>query len=98
MKFDITPQDLEGMIQRLRQWSQQLSTIRNSMQSYSQTLRQTWRDPQFESYVSNVEMMSKSLGLNSTDMEQTAKTLFILKQNLERTQQEYQRMIRQMQR
>jgi hypothetical protein len=95
MKFDITPQDLEGMIQRLRQWSQQLSTIRNSMQSYSQTLRQTWRDPQFESYVSNVEMMSKSLGLNSTDMEQTAKTLFILKQNLERTQQEYQRMISQ---
>jgi uncharacterized protein YukE len=95
MKFDITPQDLEGMIQRLRQWSQQLSTIRNSMQSYSQTLRQTWRDPQFESYVSNVEMMSKSLGLNSTDMEQTAKTLFILKQNLERTQQEYQRMINQ---
>ena len=83
------------MIQRLRQWSQQLSTIRNSMQSYSQTLRQTWRDPQFESYVSNVEMMSKSLGLNSTDMEQTAKTLFILKQNLERTQQEYQRMINQ---
>jgi hypothetical protein len=95
MKFDITPQDLEGMIQRLRQWSQQLSTIRNSMQSYSQTLRQTWRDPQFESYVSNVEMISKSLGLNSTDMEQTAKTLFILKQNLERTQQEYQRMISQ---
>jgi uncharacterized protein YukE len=95
MKFDISPQDLEGMIQRLRQWSQQLSTIRNSMQSYSQTLRQTWRDPQFESYVSNVEMMSKSLGLNSTDMEQTAKTLFILKQNLERTQQEYQRMISQ---
>ena len=95
MKFDITPQDLEGMIQRLRQWSQQLSTIRNSMQSYSQTLRQTWRDPQFESYVSNVEMISKSLGLNSTDMEQTAKTLFILKQNLERTQQEYQRMINQ---
>jgi hypothetical protein len=95
MKFDITPQDLEGMIQRLRQWSQQLSTIRNSMQSYSQTLRQTWRDPQFESYVSNVEMMSKSLGLNSTDMEQTAKTLFILKQNLERTQQQYQQMINQ---
>ena len=95
MRFDISPQDLEGMIQRLRQWSQQLSTIRNSMQSYSQTLRQTWRDPQFESYVNNVEMMGKSLGVNSTDMEQTAKTLFILKQNLERTQQEYQRMISQ---
>jgi hypothetical protein len=95
MKFDISPQDLEGLIQRLRQWSQQLATIRNSMHSYSQTLRQTWRDPQFESYVSNVEMMSKSLGLNSTDMEQTAKTLFVLKQNLERTQQEYQRMISQ---
>jgi hypothetical protein len=95
MKFDISPQDLEGMIMRLRQWSQQLATIRNSMQSYSQNLRQTWRDPQFESYVSNVEMMSKSLGLNSTEMEQTAKTLFILKQNLERTQQQYQQMINQ---
>jgi len=95
MKFDISPQDLEGMIQRLRQWSQQLSTIRTSMQSYSQTLRQTWRDPQFESYVNNVEMMGKSLGVNSTDMDQTAKTLLILKQNLERTQQEYQRMINQ---
>jgi hypothetical protein len=95
MKFDISPQDLEGMIQRLRQWSQQLSNIRTSMQSYSQTLRQTWRDPQFESYVNNVEMMGKSLGVNSTDMEQTAKTLLILKQNLERTQQEYQRMISQ---
>jgi len=65
------------------------------MHTYSQSLRQTWRDPQFESYVSNVETMSKSLGLNSTEMEQTAKTLFILKQNLERTQQEYQRMINQ---
>ncbi len=95
MKFDISPQDLEGMIQRLRQWSQQLSTIRTSMQSYSQTLRQTWRDPQFESYVNNVEMMGRSLGVNSTDMDQTAKTLLILKQNLERTQQEYQRMINQ---
>ena len=95
MKFDISPQDLDGMIQRLRQWSQQLSQIRNSMHTYSQSLRQTWRDPQFESYVSNVEIMSKSLGLNSTEMEQTAKTLFILKQNLERTQQEYQRMINQ---
>jgi hypothetical protein len=95
MKFDISPQDLEGMIMRLRQWSQQLATIRNSMHSYSQNLRQTWRDPQFESYVSNVEMMSKSLGLNSTEMEQTAKTLFILKQNLERTQQQYQQMINQ---
>jgi methyl-accepting chemotaxis protein len=95
MKFDISPQDLDGMIQRLRQWSQQLSQIRNSMHTYSQSLRQTWRDPQFESYVSNVETMSKSLGLNSTEMEQTAKTLSILKQNLERTQQEYQRMINQ---
>jgi hypothetical protein len=95
MKFDISPQDLEGMIQRLRQWSSQLDAIRTSMHSYSQTLRQTWRDPQFESYVSNVEMMSKSLGLNSTDMAQTAKTLLVLKQNLERTQQEYQRMISQ---
>lgn len=95
MKFDITPQDLEGMIMRLRQWSQQLSSIRNSMQSYSQTLRQTWRDPQFESYISNIELISKSLALNSIDMEQTAKTLLILKQNLERTQQEYQRMINQ---
>jgi len=95
MKFNITPQDLEGMITRLRQWSQQLSSIRNSMQSYSQTLRQTWRDPQFESYISNIEMISKSLALNSSDMEQTAKTLFVLKQNLERTQQEYQRMINQ---
>ncbi len=28
-------------------------------------------------------------------MEQTAKTLMVLKQNLERTQQEYQRMINQ---
>jgi hypothetical protein len=95
MQFNISPQELEGMIQRLRSWSQQLSTIRNSMQSYSQTLRQTWRDPQFESYISNVEMISKSLGLNSTDMEQTAKTLFVLKQNLERTQLEYQQMINQ---
>ena len=95
MKFDISPQDLDGMIQRLRQWSQQLSQIRNSMHTYSQSLRQTWRDPQFESYVSNVEIMSKSLGLNSTDMEQTAKSLFVLKQNLERTRQEFQRMISQ---
>jgi hypothetical protein len=95
MQFNISPQELEGMIQRLRSWSQQLSTIRNSMHSYSQTLRQTWRDPQFESYISNVEMISKSLGLNSTDMEQTAKTLSVLKQNLERTQLEYQQMINQ---
>jgi uncharacterized protein YukE len=94
-QFNIAPADLQGMITRLNQWSQQLASIRSAMHAYSQTLRQTWRDPQFESYVSNIEMISKSLGLNSTDMEQTAKTLFVLKQNLERTQQEYQRMISQ---
>ncbi len=98
MTFNITPQDLEGMITRLRHWSQQLSTIRNSMHSYSQGLRQTWRDQQFESYIANIEMISKSLVLNATDMEQTAKTLLVLKQNLERTEQEYQRMINQKQR
>lgn len=65
------------------------------MHTYSQSLRQTWRDPQFESYIANIEMMSKSLGLNSSDMEQTAKTLLVLKQNLERTQQDFQRMINQ---
>jgi len=94
-QFNIAPADLQGMIARLNQWSQQLAAIRSAMHAYSQTLRQTWRDPQFESYVANIEMISKSLGLNSTDMEQTAKTLFVLKQNLERTQQEYQRMINQ---
>jgi hypothetical protein len=93
--FNITPNDLQNMIMRLNQWSQQLAGIKGSMHSYSQTLRQTWRDPQFESYISNIEMISKSLGLNSTDMEQTAKTLQVLKQNLERTHQEYQRMINQ---
>jgi hypothetical protein len=93
--FNITPNDLQGMIMRLNQWSQQLAATRSAMHAYSQTLRQTWRDPQFESYVANIEMISKSLGLNSSDMEQTAKTLFVLKQNLERTQQEYQRMINQ---
>lgn len=95
MKFNITPNDLQTMIMRLNQWSQQLAAIRSSMHTYSQSLRQTWRDPQFESYIANIEMMSKSLGLNSSDMEQTAKTLLVLKQNLERTQQDFQRMINQ---
>jgi uncharacterized protein YukE len=95
MQFNITPNDLQTMISRLVQWSQQLATIRASMQNYSQNLRQTWRDPQFESYVANIEMIGKSLQLNATDMEQTAKTLLVLKQNLERTQQQYQQMINQ---
>ena len=95
MQFNITPNDLQTMTSRLVQWSQQLATIRASMHSYSQTLRQTWRDPQFESYIANIETMGKSLQLNATEMEQTAKTLLVLKQNLERTQQEYQRMISQ---
>jgi uncharacterized protein YukE len=94
-QFNISPSELQGLIGRLNQWSQQLETIRSAMHGYGQTLRQTWKDPQFESYVSKIETISKSLGLNSTDMEHTAKTLFVLKQNLERTQQEYQRMINQ---
>jgi hypothetical protein len=95
MQFNITPNDLQTMISRLAQWSQQLATIRASMHNYSQSLRQTWRDPQFESYIANIEMIGKSLQLNATDMEQTAKTLLVLKQNLERTQQQYQQMINQ---
>jgi hypothetical protein len=86
------------MIMRLTQWSQQLDQIRSSMNTYNQTLRQTWRDPQFDSYISNVEMISKSLGLNAADMAQTAKTLNVLKQNLERTRADNERMIRQRQR
>jgi hypothetical protein len=96
--FNITPQDLQNMITRLTQWSQQLDQIRGSMNTYSQSLRQTWRDPQFDSYISNIELMGKSLGLNASDMAQTAKTLNALKQNLERTRAEYQRMISQRQR
>jgi uncharacterized protein YukE len=95
MNINITPQELEGMVSRLRQWSQQLSSIRSSMQSYSQTLRQTWRDPQYETYISNIEMISKGLDQNSTGMEHSAKTLQMLKQNLERTLHEYQNMISQ---
>ena len=96
--FNITPQDLQNMIMRLTQWSQQLEQIRGSMNTYSQSLRQTWRDPQFDSYVGNIELISKSLGLNAADMAQTAKTLNVLKQNLERTRAEYERMIAQRQR
>jgi uncharacterized protein YukE len=95
MQFNITPQELDGMIQRLRQWSHQITSIRNSMHGYTQNLRQTWRDPQFDSYLSHIEMLGKTMGLNAGEMEQLAKTLTVLKNNLERTQQEYQNMIRQ---
>jgi hypothetical protein len=96
--FNITPQDLQNMITRLTHWSQQLDQIRGSMNTYSQSLRQTWRDPQFDSYINNIELIGKSLGLNAADMAQTAKTLNALKQNLERTRAEYERMIANRQR
>jgi uncharacterized protein YukE len=95
MNINITPQELDGMIQRLRQWSSQLATIRSSMHSYSQHLRQTWRDAQYEPYISNIESISKGLDQDSQGMEHQAKTLLVLKQNLERTVQEYQSMMSQ---
>lgn len=63
------------------------------MQSYSAHLRSTWRDPQYETYVSKVGTMAKTMEANAVDLSHTAKTLEQLKNNLERTQREYNTMI-----
>ena len=91
--INITPNELDGMIMRLRQWSQQMVQIRNSMHQYSQQLRQTWRDPNYETYIANIELISRSLLSNAENMEDISKTLLIMKQNLQNMQNQYQSMI-----
>ena len=92
---NITPAELQDMINRLRQWSEQMKSMRSSMQSYSSHLRSTWRDPQYETYVSKVGTLAKTMEANSDDLSHTAKTLELLKNNLERAQREYNTMINQ---
>jgi len=92
---NITPADLQTMISRLRQWSEQMKNMKSSMQNYSSTLRSTWRDPQYETYVAKVGTLAKTMESNAEDLSHTAKTLEILKNNLERTQREYNAMIKQ---
>ena len=91
---NITPAELQGMISRLRQWSEQMKTMRSSMQSYSAHLRSTWRDPNYETYVTNVTTLAKTMESNAESLSHQAKTLEVLKNNLERTQREFNSMQR----
>lgn len=69
-----------------------MKSMRSSMQSYSSHLRSTWRDPNYETYVTNVTTLAKTMEANAENLAHSAKTLEVMKNNLERMQRDYNAM------
>lgn len=72
-----------------------MKSMRSSMQNYSSHLRSTWRDPQYEAYITNVTALAKNMESNAESLSHQAKTLEVLKNNLERTVRENNAMMNQ---
>ena len=90
-KFNITPSDLQMMISKLGQFQNNMNNLSNQMRSTAQSLGASWKDPQYYSFLVNIDGMSKNIRANAQSMESMRKNLAILKRNLERAQQEYKR-------
>jgi hypothetical protein len=90
-KFNIRPQELQAMISKLQQFATQMNTVSSGMNSYASGLGASWRDPQYQQFISSIQAMSRQLKGNQEQMIAMRKQLVVLKSNLERTQREFSR-------
>ena len=91
-QVNIKPQELQGMISKLRTFGASMNATSMQMQAYANSLAGTWKDSQYNVFLSQIQSMGKQLKTNREQMEQMAKQLATLKQNLEKAQQDFQRM------
>ena len=92
MKFNIAPQDLQGMISKLLSFASQIEGISNSMRSYSNQLSSSWKDPQYVGFIDQISATSKQMATTQQRLRDTAQNLKILKQNLEKAHADYKRL------
>ena len=94
MKFNIQPQDLQAMITHLNSFANDVGGISNRMNSYAVQLESSWRDPQYQGFIGNVQAMSQNFRASQDTLKKMSQTLNVLKQNLERAHADYERMRR----
>ena len=92
VKFNIRPAELQTMISKLGQFQNSMNNLSNQMRSTAQSLGSTWNDPQYHSFIANIDGMSKTMKGSAQAMESMRKNLTTLKRNLERSEQEYRKL------
>jgi archaellum component FlaC len=93
-KVNIQPHELASMISRLQQFSAQMNAISIGMQSYANSLGASWQDPQYQQFQISIQGTAKQLKGSKDQMEAMSKQLRVLKQNVEKAQQDFKRMQR----
>ena len=94
MKFNIQPNDLEGMISKLTQYASQLSGISGSMKSYAGQLSSSWQDTQYLGFISQIESTGRQMAQTQLSFVEMARDLRTLKQNLEKAHADAARLRR----
>lgn len=92
MKFNIEPQELQGMISRLSQYASSMAQTSSSMRSYANQLSASWKDPQYIGFVDQIDSIGKQLSSSEDSLRRMESQIKILKQNLERAHSEYMRL------
>ena len=92
VKFNIRPAELQTMISKLQQYSSQMLSLSNNMKSTARSLNASWKDPQYHTFIAQIDAMSHSMRGNAEAMAASKKNLQILKRNLERAEQEYKKL------
>ena len=92
MKFNIEPNDLQGMITKLVSYASSIENIATNMRAYSQQLNSTWKDPQYVGFIDQISGTSKQMATTQQSLRDTAQNLKILKQNLERAHADYRKI------
>ncbi|MEQ1486865.1 MAG: WXG100 family type VII secretion target [Methylotenera sp.] len=92
MKFNIEPQELQGMISHLSQFASSMGQISSSMRSYANQLGASWKDPQYIGFIDQIQSIGNQLKTSEESLKQMETQLKVLKQNLERAHSEYSRL------
>lgn len=93
-KVNVTPGDLAGMITRLKGFESQLGAMSNQMTTYARGLEASWKDPQYQQFMISIKGVGQQLKSNMEMMRQMGMQLRTLKQNVEKTQQDFRRQQR----
>jgi archaellum component FlaC len=92
MKFQIQPQDLQVMISQLNSFASDINNISSRMGGYASQLQAIWDDPQYQGFLISIEGMSRQFHQCDETLRNMAQQVDKLKQNLEVTHSDYNRM------
>ena len=93
-KFDISPNDLQGMINKLGSYRGDVKSIGSNMRSYSQNLGNSWKDQRYQGFILSVDAMGRQLQAVEQALDQMRKQLKVLKANLEKADRDFKRQSR----